>query len=194
MNAKTHLICGRSNDTELSAHGIEQSRQVGMRLGSSGVVFDKVYSSIAKRAVDTARHAGLLMNFTLDHVVQSADLQELDQGDWTGKNRVAIYSPELVEQINKDNWNFTPPNGESQRMVEERMLNWVDTELVSPGVNGTVGVFTHGFAIKCLLRGIMNFDASHTYKIQIGNASLTQLKYSKIGWQLVSVNDAGHLP
>lgn len=194
MNSKGHLICGRSNEIALSQRGAYQAGLLGKRLARSGVVFDDVYSSSAKRSLETARIVGTHICFSLDEVISTADLLELDQGDWEGKPRADIYSPELVAEINRDNWNFTPPNGESQKIVEQRMLRWVNDTLVSRhSQEKTVGVFTHGFAIKCLLRGILDFSASHTYKIRIENTALTRLTYNDQGWHLMTVNDTAHL-
>jgi len=194
MNNNWHLIGGRSNATPLSQRGILQAVSLGKRLKYSGVVFDEIYSSTAKRTLETAKNTGLHSGFSLDDVVKASELLELDQGDWEGKPRDSIYTSEVLNLINSDNWNFTPPNGESQKAVEERMLNWVDRTLISRySQEKTVGIFTHGFAIKCLLRGIMDFSPSLTYKITLDNASITRLKYSEIGWHLITVNDTAHL-
>ena len=48
-------------------------------------------------------------------------------------------------------------------------------------------------AIKCLLRGIMDFSSGLTYKINLDNASITRLKYSERGWHLITINDTAHL-
>lgn len=74
------------------------------------------------------------------------------------------------------------------------MLKWLKG-YVLPGYpeKKTVGIFTHGMAIKCLLRGILDFSPSLTYKINLDNTSITRLKYSAQGWHLVTINDTAHL-
>ena len=107
-----------------------------------------------------------------------------------------IYTQEVLQEINSDNWNFTPPNGESQRDVEERMIGWWLKERMIQETyekDLVTGVFSHGMAIKCFLRGMMNFDAELTYKIALYNTSITRLKFSKLGLHLITTNDAGHL-
>ncbi|MDA2922338.1 histidine phosphatase family protein [Patescibacteria group bacterium AH-259-L07] len=194
MNNNRHLIGGRLNETPLSARGIYHANLLGKRLKDSGVAFNEVYSSTAARTIETAKIVGTQLGYSLDDVVKTTELLELDQGEWEGKPRVDIYTPEVLALINKDNWNFTPPNGESQRAVEERMLRFVNENLLSKYSEGTVaGVFTHGVAIKCLLRGIMDFSPALTYKVNLDDTSITRLKYTDRGWHLVTVNDTAHL-
>ena len=194
MNNMDHLICGRSLDTPISEKGIYQANLLGRRLRLLGVEFDEVYSSTARRTLETALNVGLELGFSREDILQTPELLELDQGEWEGKLRDEIYTPERLRLINGDNWNFTPPGGESQRDVEERVLGWINNNLVSRYSQGiTAGIFTHGFAIKCLLRGVMEFSPSITYRLDIDNTSVTRLKYSENGWSVIKINDASHL-
>lgn len=194
MNNNGHLIGGRSNSTPLSNRGVYQAKLLGKRLKQSGVVFNDVYSSSAERTQETARNVGLYLGFSLDDVVVTPQLLELDQGDWEGKPREQVYTPEKLSFINANNWEFTPPNGESQKDVEDRMLEWLKEYALSKyPEEKTTGIFAHGMAIKCLLRGIMDFSPNLTYKINLDNTSITRLKYSERGWHLITINDTAHL-
>jgi len=192
MNNALHLVGGRSNHTPLSKVGRYQAHLLGQRLKQADVHFDKVYSSTARRTIETSEIFSQIIGYPLEKIIHSERILELDQGDWEGKVRSEIYTPEVLAKINSDNWNFAAPNGESQKTVEERMLKWLEEEiLIHP--EGIFGVSTHGFAIKCCLRGLLNFDPKMTYKITIDNTSLTRLQYSSNGWNLLSLNDTGHL-
>lgn len=194
MNNHEHLIGGRSNNSPLSQNGKHQAILLSQRFSNSKIIFDKLYSSTAKRAIDTVQPVCDSTGYSIDDVIKTSELLEIDQGDWEGKPRTEIYTPEVIARINVDNWNFTPPNGESQRMVEERMLRYVNENILSRHLeNLVVGVFTHGMAIKCLLRGILESSSSMTYKIVLNNTSITRLKYSRRGWHIVTVNDTAHL-
>ena len=48
-------------------------------------------------------------------------------------------------------------------------------------------------AIKCFLRGVLDFSPKMTYKIEINNSSFSHLKYNGQGWHLLSVNATPHL-
>ena len=193
-NLNTHIIGGRSNETPLSHLGEFQALWLGQRLKHQDLVFDQMYSSTAVRAQKTAELVCKQLGYPLENILFSEKLLELDQGDWQGQLRDKIYTPETLAEINSDNWNFTPPAGESQRKVEERMYSWVEKNLLAKSKKDlSVGIFTHGLAIKCLLRKILNSDPAMTYKIVLENTSITKVSYSGTGWHLIKVNDAAHL-
>ena len=202
MNVNNHLISGRSTETPLSGRGIHQADLLGKRLNQERVRFDKVYSSIAVRALDTAKIVCEQIKYSLDEIIQSDQLVELSQGEWEGKLRSEIYTSEMLARINADNWNFKAPSGESQKELEERMTAYINRNIVVPyltaeennlGYNQITGIFSHGTAIKCFLRGIMNWDPNMTYKTSLDNTSISRLKYSKDGWRLLGMNDTAHL-
>lgn len=195
MNKASNLIGGRSNESPLSEQGNHQANLLAERLLKERVQFSKIYSSTAKRTYQTAKAVAVQIGYPVKTIVQVDDLLELDQGGWEGLPRVECYTPEIISLINADPWNYAAPNGESQRQVEGRMVRWLDRELiqVSRNEDESVGIFTHGMAIKCLLRGIMNFDAERTYKVCIDNTSITRLKYTDRGWHWLTLNDAAHL-
>lgn len=195
MNVRDDLVGGNSLETPLSSRGRRQAEFLGKRLKAAGIVFEVVHSSTATRAFDTALIAGQKAGFSADEIVKTEQLLEIDQGDWTGRPRTAIYTPETIAVIERENRDFTPPNGESQRMVEERMHKWITDHFVSRYEDHlTVAVFTHGLAIKCFLRGVLDSTPLMTYKIVIDNTAITRVKYSGRGWHLVAVNDTAHIP
>ena len=195
LNLKPYLIGGRQNGSPLTKKGIHQARLLGERLASEEVSFDGVYSSIADRAIQTAMLACQHIDYPLKKIIQLEELQELDQGDWEGRIRKEVHTLKKLKEINSDNWEFTPPHGESQKNVEERIYGWVEENLIPQyKKNGLrAGLFTHGVAIKCFLRKVMGSNPKMTYKIRMDNTSITRLKYNRYGWHLLSVNDIGHL-
>lgn len=71
------------------------------------------------------------MNFS-EHLIQSSDaLQEISHGLWEGCLRSDIYTPEILSLTEKLQPDFCPPSGESLRQVEFRMLQFLNTTLVS---------------------------------------------------------------
>lgn len=191
---QAEVIGGRSNKDPLSEQGVLQACMLGRYLAEEGVCFDEVYSSPATRSIATAKMACYDIRYPLEKIVVCDELQELSQGDWEGKPRKEFYTPENIAKMDADHWNFKAPNGESQREVEERMLKWVNSRLLPRYKQGlTAGVFTHGLAIKCLFRGIMESNPDRTYKIEIDNASITRFVYTRKGWHLAVLNDTTHL-
>jgi len=195
FNVNSAYISGRSNYAPLSKKGEFQSELLGNRFVNENLKFAKIYSSIAVRANKTAEISCKKAGF-LDEIILSDRIVELGQGDWEGEPRDEIYTEEILKKINSDRWNFKAPNGESQKEVEERMLFFIENEIVpkySPGEKKAFAVFTHGFAIKCSLRGVIDFHPNKTYAVTIGNTSITKLEYDSKGWHLFSLNDTNHL-
>ncbi|CAI5942329.1 unnamed protein product [Closterium sp. NIES-65] len=57
-----------------------------------------------------------------------------------------------------------------------------------------VAVFSHGTAIRCLVRGVLGSDPHLTHNIGIDNTSISLLRHTaRKGWHLVKMNDTTHL-
>lgn len=193
-NINNHLIGGRSNHYKLTTRGEYQSRLLGKRLKQENWAFDAIYSSIAERAKGTALIVCSLLEKPADTVQLSEQLVELGQGDWEGKMRSEIYTPERLREVQSNPWEFQPPGGESQKDVEDRMYNWIQQELLaSENSYQRVAVFTHGMAIKCLFRRIINSDATMTQRTVLHNTSITRLQLMQNGWFIERLNDHAHL-
>lgn len=182
-NAHVQFIGGRSNHIPLSTKGEKQALEIGKLLRDSSILFDQVFCSIANRTRQTLDLILSQANITNNPIIYSEELQELSQGDWEGKPRSEIYTPEQLAEINSNQWLFTPPNGESQKEVEERMLAFISSEILSEHTEGNFLIVGHGIAFKCLLRGILGISSQMAYKLSIDNTSLTKLSYDKEkGW------------
>ena len=197
-NVNKDRVAGQSNSLELSQRGLEQAKLLGIRLKKEKIFFNQVYSSTAVRAKKTSEIVCETIDFPKNKIITSNDLLEISQGDWEGKKRIEVYTPEIIARIKKETWNFKAPNGESQKEVEERAYNWIKKNLLKElNKNLSVAIFGHGLTTKCLIRKIMNSDPRLTYKISIDNCSITQFKYCSEGqhqgWSLIKVNDNSHL-
>lgn len=102
-------------------------------------------------------------------------MQGLSQGDWEGKSRSKTYTPEQVAEINSNQWLFTPPNGESQKEVEERMLAFISSEILSEHTEGNLRSL-----IQAVLRELLG-----EYSLQINIAfPLVGMIFNKGGFNL----------
>ncbi|MDH6303989.1 broad specificity phosphatase PhoE [Parabacteroides sp. PF5-5] len=188
-NAHNQFIGGRSNHLALSNKGREEAKEIGKRWRDSSVQFDKIFCSIANRAQETLETILSQSNITDNPVVYSTEIQELSQGDWEGKPRSDIYTVEQLAEINANQWLFKPPNGESQKEVEERMLAFLSSEILEKYTEGNFLIVGHGVAFKCLLRNILGISSQMAYKLMIENVSLTKLRYDDTsGWHIDYIN------
>ena len=187
-NVDRHLIGGRSNESELSELGVQQSQKLGGYIARATIKPVAIYASPAVRTFDTALIA--TSEAELDHSIKIDDrLQELSQGEWTGKDRAKLYTPKLLAEIRSKGKDFKAPGGESMNEVGERMLEAIDdfsfenaprTLYEAP----TIYVFTHGLAIRCLASYIHNWSHHRTYSTNVPNASITHFTRGGGNWRL----------
>ncbi|MEM6629989.1 MAG: histidine phosphatase family protein [Bacteroidota bacterium] len=193
-NVNNHLIGGRSDHFLLTERGEIQAKKLGERLAVEGVQFDKIFSSVAIRAKETARIACLASLQDFSQVVLDERLVESSQGIWEGQVRARILNTQVREQIKADPHNFQPPGGESQGQVEQRMFNWLLEHLdQQEGKQVKIAVFSHGMAIKCLLRKITQASYHLPRNMIIHNTSITRIFFNSSEWLVERINDHSHL-
>ena len=169
-NTQLHVIGGRSNHSPLTAAGEQQAVELGEKLKAVGYSPDVIYSSPAVRTLETARIALAVTGYP--KVVQVDDrLQELEQGEWTGRLRADTYTPRMSARIARSGVDFAAPGGESMRDVGQRMHNWLRS-LASDGTTEVLA-FTHGVAIRCLTGLVEDWPHERIWKTHLGNCSIT---------------------
>lgn len=182
-------VCGRNQWSELTEEGIEQSRKLGEYL--AGTKFNRVYSSPAIRAQQTARHCLQAMGREWPIYKLDDRLSELDQGEWEGKLDNRVRPEHVWDEIRKQNWNFKPLNGESQKDVYERMSNFLDKRIIPdylenceavrqflPSYDQRDIVFTHKNAIACLISPMAHVNRDRIHEMEMGHTSITILRYA----------------
>lgn len=188
-NVHSEIIGGRSSSVPLTETGTALARQAGDALRALDPYFDAIFCSTALRARETFQCLGLRHGEHYGSVSFSEQLEELDQGEWTGLVRAEVYTPEMVRRLERENPFFTPPGGESQHDVEVRMTEFIRKEILTRPGDGTFLIVGHGNAFRCLLRGILDSDASVTYKIGIDNLSTIRLRHdTERGWSIDWIN------
>ncbi|CAA0824602.1 Phosphoglycerate mutase family protein [Striga hermonthica] len=131
MNLRPDLIAGRSPEAALTPNGKRQARALAVFLKSQGVRFSAVYTSPLDRVRATALSVCQELNFSEDHVQSSDALTEMSQGHWEGCHRSDIFTPEILNLMEKSQPDFCAPSGESLRQVEFRMVQFLNSTLTS---------------------------------------------------------------
>ena len=189
-------IMGQGPEVKLTQEGKAQAARLGHYIRKWN--FDYIYCSPYKRAWDTAFIA---LGGATPHMVP--ELREYDPGSWSACNRSSILTDDVKLRMGYQNMGFRPPNGESMNMVERRVSQWLEDEILYNkskldylyGLDKPMEiiVFSHGMTIKSLLHYVMGFDKSFTWKIEIDNTSITKLSYGDKGWRLHYINSTAHL-
>lgn len=189
------VIGGRSSWCELTPRGIAQARALGRWLAARGETCDRVVSSTAVRAQQTARYCLEEAGIPLRRIQLFPELEELSQGEWENQLRSVILTPETVGEIEALHWEFRAPGGESMADVHRRAMGWLEREILEghavPGRR--VWVFCHGVLIKALLAGLFDLERRTAWQISIDNTSITELVLAQDGWRLLGQNETPHL-
>ncbi|CAF0793056.1 unnamed protein product [Adineta ricciae] len=199
-NKVFELICGQSISSELSSLGREQAILLGKRLKYQKLNFDYILCSTAMRAKQTAELALKLTDMDLSKLVLSDALLEQSQGDWEGKNRYLCYSADIMTQMNDLHIEFTPPNGESIRMVQKRAVNFLKPYIEQAKQRSieetreiSIAIFGHANCIRSIIQYYLELNPKYTWLIGQQNTAMSEILFNEHGTALVKVNDAAHL-
>jgi alpha-ribazole phosphatase len=114
-----------------------------------------------------------------------ARLAEMHFGDWEGAAWDAIPRPEL-DAWAADISGYAPPGGEAPAAVLARLLDWTE-ELHRNGTSRAIAV-SHAGPIRLLLCHVLGLPLSHWERLPIDFGSLTQLRLTPHGGQLLACN------
>lgn len=182
------IYMGRS-DEDLNAPGRDQARRLSSRL--AGLPVARVYTSPIRRAHATA--AIIAEPHALEPEV-TADLTELDLGDWQGLNAAQIRQrwPDLWQRSRMDPSYLAVPNGESFPQVTERAVRAFDGA-VEANRGKFVILVTHEIVVKLIVAHALGATNSIYRRFQVANASLTVIRVADGRCRLVTLNDTSHL-
>eukprot|EP01125_Pyxidicula_operculata_P003011 TRINITY_DN1309_c0_g1_i1.p1 TRINITY_DN1309_c0_g1~~TRINITY_DN1309_c0_g1_i1.p1 ORF type:complete len:225 (-),score=40.93 TRINITY_DN1309_c0_g1_i1:2376-3050(-) len=203
--ANTKDLAGQSINSNLSKRGILEAQLLGNYLLKNGTKYDYVFSSTAIRAMETARISCEISKQNVE-IVTSPDILEIHRGDLDGKPLKNLYEPKYMVERSKDPYNYRFPGdfSESFADVEVRVVKFVNNVLIplqktallddgSGRKEFNIAVYSHGVAIRCFLKYLLNADPDLLHFIP-ANTGVTQVSYSSQGkWAIHSINEIPHL-
>jgi broad specificity phosphatase PhoE len=149
-----------------------------------------VYTSRETRALQSAEIISATLNvpmFTVD------GLEERNWGNYAGLSFQEIKLRAGMDKMSfEDRYTFHPPNGESWKEVEARLLKALD-HILAANKDKTVILVTHGGSIRTLMPTLMNIDRIESYKYDPENASISIFDYENKKFEKVVYNDTSHL-
>ncbi len=191
-NIKKDILSGRSEEVKLTPKGRRQASRLGKKLKRHKTTFDDVYSSTLLRAYQTAEIVTSEINFPKDKIIQIEEIVEYSIGEWADLKRSEVYTPEILQAMDRIGPYFTPPKGESLIMLQKRVVNWFIEEILHNekynDKSTTIAIFCHGMVIKTLLHFIMGFNDRLIHKVHIDNCSISRVKFDHTGWSVRWVN------
>ena len=155
-------------DPELAPEGVEQAQKTGQEL--SDIHFDFAYSSDLKRATHTLDVIKTQINQEVPTTIDKA-LRERNYGDYTHKNKWQVKEEVGEEEFQKlrRSWDYPPPNGESLKMVYDRIVPYYESAILPKLKTGkNVLVSSSGNALRALVKHLENIPDDQVMNLEIG--------------------------
>jgi 2,3-bisphosphoglycerate-dependent phosphoglycerate mutase len=155
-------------DIPLAQKGIEEAQTTGEQL--KDIHFDYAYTSALMRAQQTLAEILRVLTQT-PPITKNQALNERDYGDYTEKNKWDIQKELGEEEFQKirRSWDYPPPNGESLKMVYERVLPYFESEILPHLKEGkNVIIAAHGNSLRALVKYLENISEDDIANLEIG--------------------------
>lgn len=159
-------------DVNLSENGREEACKAGELL--KDIHFDVAYTSDLKRAQQTLDGIQEVLGTQLIPT-QTKELNERSYGDYTGKNKWEIkeqVGEEKFQRIRRS-WDYPPPNGESLKMVYERVIPYYEAEILPKLKEGkNVIIAAHGNSLRALIKYLDNISDEDIPMLEMATGSM----------------------
>ena len=159
------IIHAVKDDELLNNEGVRQMRETAEKLKNFSPT--KVYTSNEKRTMQSgeviAKKFGIGLE-TLD------EIGERDWGNFVGKQWQEvekILNPMSLEE----RYTYIPPNGESWKSFESRLIKAVN-KIVEENKNKTTIIVSHGGVIRALMPYLLDMPKEESFKYNPDNASI----------------------
>jgi len=177
-----------ADSEELTIVGAVQIKKTSEALRKHNPVV--VYSSKEKRAIQSAKIISDELNIPL---IELDGLQERNWGDFAGLSFQEIKDRAGMDKMSFDErYTFHPPNGESWKETEERLLDALN-KILSESENDTVVLVTHGGSIRIYMPTLLGVSREESYKYDPDNASISVFDYEDGRFSKIVYNDTSHL-
>ncbi len=163
------VLLGRAHDAEFTEEARRRLRELAQSLRSERPA--AIHSSPRRRARETAQAIAAFHGFSVEF---REELDELDYGDWSGRKFA-----ELVQDAEWQHWNRQrsgqcPPNGESMRDLQERMIAYASS--TARAYSGkTVIAVTHAEPIRALILHAAGIPLDDFARIGIAPGGVSRL-------------------
>jgi broad specificity phosphatase PhoE len=182
------VLAGRTPGVHLNQSGYDQARSLLARL--RGVPVAHVYSSPLERAVETASPLAESLGVP---VMQAAELNEVNFGEWTGKAFAELERDPLWVRYHGSRESEEPPGGECLQQAQSRILSWL-AEAQTRHDAEVVALFSHADIIKAALVGYLCAPLQTVERLEISPGSVSVVEYYRSGPRILAVNSVLGLP
>jgi len=175
------VLAGPDNSVNLSDRGRKQSVKVSKHL--QNINFQEIYCSPISRCLQTIQP--LLGSKPRIQVVQEVKIQEMNYGQWNGKDLKALSKKRDWQSIQSAPSKFTFPDGESFNQLRRRVSSFL-SEISDK--DGPLLVVSHGDVIKMMLACTLDLPTDKFQNFVIEPASISIVYYGSKAKNIISVN------
>jgi 2,3-bisphosphoglycerate-dependent phosphoglycerate mutase len=154
-------------DIDLSEQGKEEAKKAAELLKE--YKFDMVFTSVLKRAINTASII-LEYNSSKPTIVRDKALNERYYGDLQGLNKAEIGEKVGAEQLHiwRRSYDVAPPEGESLKDTQDRVIPYFESEILPMIKSGKeVLISAHGNSLRALAMHLENISKDDISDINI---------------------------
>jgi 2,3-bisphosphoglycerate-dependent phosphoglycerate mutase len=141
-------------DVSLTQEGIQEAHEAGVVLKEQNILFQTAFTSLLTRAQQTLHEILAVLDVQIP-IVKDAALNEKDYGIYTGKNKWEVEKQIGEEEFLKirRSWDYVIPEGESLKMVYERVVPYYEAHIMPKLKQGeNVLVVAHGNSLRALIK------------------------------------------
>ena len=173
-------------DVPLTDQGINEAKNAGILIKKNNIKFDKIFSSVLKRANKTAEIAIIEANMTElieDNkliYVRNKSLNERDYGDLVGLNKADTAQKYGNEQVHiwRRSYDISPPNGESLKDVVNRVSPYFSKH-IEPLIKGNKNILiaAHGNSLRAIMIKVGLYKPEQISSIELPTGKPLCLEY-----------------
>ena len=178
-------------DIGLSEKGVLEAKESGRLIKENKIPIESVYSSVLKRANETAIIAMKEANY--DHlfnndelvIIKNIAVNERDYGDLTGLNKQETAEKYGKEQVHiwRRSYDVQPPGGESLKNVVERVKPYFENTIKKDLIDErNILLSAHGNSLRALflVLNIFTIETISTAEIPTGKPFIIEYENNKI--------------
>lgn len=169
-------------DVPLSPKGEEEAREAGRKLVNFR--FDRAYTSVLKRAIDTLRIVLETIGQTQIPVEKDAALNERRYGDLQGLNKVETAAKYGDQQVKlwRRSYDIRPPGGESLKDTADRVLPYYEQRIRPELLGGkTILISAHGNSLRALVMHLDRLSQQEVLELNIPTGAPLLYEFNAVG-------------
>jgi probable phosphoglycerate mutase len=180
-------LAGWTPGVHLNGRGRAQAERKAERRSSAGI--SAIYTSPLERAVETAEP--LARRLGLEARIEEA-LGEIRPGEWTGGGFAELEADERWRRFNSFRGGTRAPGGELMVEAQARMADAL-LRLRDRHPDGAVACVSHAYPLRAVLGYFLGAPVDLFARIEIGPASISEVRLDAWGALVLRMNDTAHL-